>query len=184
MTATEYTDPIIIVDEADREIGIAEKLTAHEQHLLHRAFSIFIFRTHPTLALLMQRRALSKYHSPGLWTNTCCSHPKPGETIIAAGERRLEEELGMKVSLQSIGRFHYMAYFPNGLSENEIDHVLIGEAKPDQLILPNPEEVCEIRWMSLSEVKQAITETPQQFTPWLQSALAFTKTYFRQQGLI
>src|SRR3990167_52338 len=102
MTATEY---IILVDEADREIGTAEKLEAHRQNLLHRAFSVFIFRQGKQLELLLQQRALHKYHSPGLWTNTCCSHPRQGENIVAAGERRLKEELGIKAKLHPTRSF-------------------------------------------------------------------------------
>src|SRR3990167_3018254 len=104
MTATEY---VILVDEHDQEIGQAEKLSAHQKNLLHRAFSIFIFHRTPQLELLLQQRALVKYHSAGLWTNTCCSHPHPGETVIQAGERRLQEEIGIRTSLKDLGWFHY-----------------------------------------------------------------------------
>src|SRR5437763_15816865 len=112
MTATEY---IVLVDAQDREIGIAEKLSAHEKNLLHRAFSVFIFRQTPAFELLLQQRAMNKYHSPGLWTNTCCSHPRSGEEITAAGGRRLQEELGIVTPLKDVGWFHYNAHFPNGL---------------------------------------------------------------------
>src|SRR3990167_1504236 len=111
------TDQVILVDENDTAIGTAEKLAAHEQNLLHRAFSIFIFRDSPQRELLLQQRALGKYHSPGLWTNTCCSHPRPGEAILEAGKRRLQEELGLTSELSDLGWFHYNAHFPNGLSE-------------------------------------------------------------------
>ena len=131
MTATEY---VILVDQTDQEIGIAEKLAAHLENRCHRAFSIFIFRylNHPEQSpeLLLQQRAFDKYHSGGLWTNTCCSHPRPGEAVLAAGERRLQEEFGIPASLRALGWFHYIAKFDNGLTENEVDHVLLGEIHP------------------------------------------------------
>src|SRR5689334_15327319 len=124
MTATEQ---VILVDENDNPIGSAEKLAAHEQGgQRHRAFSVFIFRKRDELEVLLQQRASHKYHCPDLWTNTCCSHPQPGETITQAGERRLQEEMGIATPLTWVGKFHYIAHFDNGLSENEIDHVLVG----------------------------------------------------------
>ena len=173
MTATEYTpEYVILVDEEDNEMGLAEKLAAHEQNLLHRAFSIFIFRKMPHLELLLQQRAAHKYHSPGLWTNTCCSHPRVGETIIAAGERRLQEELGLITPLTHIGWFHYNAHFSNGLSENEIDHVLVGSLPADIDIISNPEEVQAYRWVTPENLYQELAAYPAQFTPWLEQALA------------
>ncbi len=119
MTATECIalEQVILVDEQDRDIGVAEKLLAHQKNLLHRAFSVFIFRQSPGshLELLLQQRALHKYHSGGLWTNTCCSHPRPGETVIEAGQRRLREELGVVTPLADNGWFQYNAHFSNGL---------------------------------------------------------------------
>src|SRR3990167_4634178 len=106
MTATEY---VILVNEVDQEIGVAEKLSAHQKNQLHRAFSVFIFQEN-SRELLLQQRAFHKYHSPGLWTNTCCSHPKLGESLIKAGERRLEEELGFTTSLKDLSWFHYIAH--------------------------------------------------------------------------
>lgn len=170
MTATEY---VVLVDESDQEIGLAEKIEAHRQNLLHRAFSVFIFReiAGHTPELLLQQRALGKYHSPGLWTNTCCSHPRDGENIIKAGERRLREELGITAELRDLGWFHYNAHFPNGLSENEIDHVLIGHIKPDQVFLPNTDEVHAVRWVTVKNLEKEIANNPDQFTPWLKQAL-------------
>jgi isopentenyl-diphosphate delta-isomerase type 1 len=168
MTATEY---VVLVDEQDGELGIAEKTVAHEKCLLHRAFSLFIFRDTPKRELLLQQRALHKYHSPGLWTNTCCSHPRPGETILAAGERRLKEELGLTAALIDLGRFHYTTHFANGLSENEIDHVLAGTVAADTLILPNPNEIHTVRWVTIEELNQELDNAPDQFTAWLASAL-------------
>ncbi len=168
MTATEY---VIVVDEKDKELGIAEKLAAHQQNTLHRAFSIFIFRDAAKTELLLQQRALTKYHSPGLWTNTCCSHPRPGENMLAAGERRLKEEFGIKTVLHDIGWFHYNVEFDNGLFENEIDHVLIGTVSAQTVIQPNPEEIHAYRWININTLRQQMQAQPQQFTPWLELAL-------------
>ncbi len=173
MTATEY---VILVDETDKEIGYAEKLEAHAKNQLHRAFSVFIFRQNSQWELLLQQRGLNKYHSPGLWTNTCCSHPRAGEDIIAAGERRLQEEVGIKAELKSLGWFHYNAHFPNGLSEHEIDHVLIGNVPNDILIQPNPDEIHDYRWITLEQLTHELANSPQQFTPWLKQALEIVKT--------
>lgn len=168
MTATEY---VVLVDTQDREIGTADKLTAHEQCLLHRAFSAFIFRKNPDLQLLIQQRALHKYHSPGLWTNSCCSHPRQGEPVIAAGERRLQEELGVVASLKDVGSFHYIAHFPNGLAENELDHVLVALVAADISITPNPDEVHTYRWCTLDQLSEELASHPDQFTPWFNQAL-------------
>jgi isopentenyl-diphosphate delta-isomerase len=169
MSATEY---VILVDKNDQEIGTAEKLTAHEKNLLHRAFSIFIFRREPRVELLLQQRAFSKYHSPGLWTNTCCSHPRPDESVLQAGARRLQEEFGISTDLKEVGRFHYNAHFPNGLSENEIDHVLIGEVPSDIQIHAHPDEIHAYRWVTVEELQEELRTKPQQFTAWLAKALA------------
>lgn len=168
MTATEY---IVLVDAENHAIGTAEKLAAHQLNLLHRAFSVFIFRTTPRLELLLQQRAHEKYHCGGLWTNTCCSHPRPGETVIAAGERRLQEELGFTTPLKDLGWFQYNAHFTNGLSEHEIDHVLIG--KIDESCHPNanPNEIAALRWITVEDLKQELATNPKQFTPWLAQAL-------------
>jgi len=175
MTATKRIafEQIILVDEHNREIGQAEKLAAHQQNLLHRAFSVFIFRETPsaTRELLLQQRALHKYHSGGLWTNTCCSHPRPDETVIAAGERRLKEELGISTSLNDLGWFHYNAHFSNGLSENEIDHVLVGRVPADIEVNPDPEEIHAYRWIAVDELEKELAEYPERFTPWLKNAL-------------
>lgn len=165
------TEHVILVDENDQPIGTAEKLLAHEQNLLHRAFSIFIFRASPRRELLLQQRALSKYHSPGLWTNTCCSHPRPDENMIAAGKRRLQEELGFSTDLKELGWFHYNAHFPNGLSENEIDHVLVGIISDDSVIKPNPDEIHAVKWVAIDDLQAELAKHPEQFTPWLKQAM-------------
>lgn len=174
MTATEQ---VILVDENDNPLGTAEKLAAHRDNLCHRAFSVFIYRKRPQLELLLQQRAANKYHSPLLWTNTCCSHPRPGEEVIEAGQRRLKEEMGMAIKLHSLGRFHYIAHFNNGLVENEVDHVLIGEGD-DQAIAPDPNEVKAYRWIALADLKNALNHEPQQFTPWLGKALEVVEEFF------
>jgi isopentenyl-diphosphate delta-isomerase type 1 len=171
MTATEQ---VILVDENDNPIGIAEKLRAHQENLRHRAFSVFILRKNPHLEVLLQQRADHKYHSAGLWTNTCCSHPRPGEDILAAGQRRLKEEMGIEAKLTNLGWFHYVAHFENGLVENEIDHVLIGNID-QSLINPNPEEVQNFKWISLQDLKIELAKNPSQFTAWLLPAIALVE---------
>lgn len=173
MTATEY---LVLVDEQDQEIGIEEKLSAHKKNLLHRAFSVFIFREKPQLELLLQQRAFNKYHSQGLWTNTCCSHPRSGESILEAGQRRLLEELGITASLKNLGWFHYNAHFDNGLSENEIDHVLVGSIPHDTKITPNVDEVYDYRWITFANLKQELLASPASFTPWLEKALKLVES--------
>lgn len=172
MTATEYlaASQVILVDERDQEIGTSEKLLAHQQNLLHRAFSIFIFRHNPQPQLLLQQRALHKYHSPGLWTNTCCSHPRPNESILAAGRRRLLEELGIATTLKNLGWFHYNARFTNGLSENEIDHVLVGHVPAEITITPSAAEIHTYRWITLPDLEEELAAHAQRFTAWFKQA--------------
>lgn len=172
MTATEY---VVLVDEQNNPIGQAEKLAAHAANLLHRAFSIFIFRELAEPELLLQQRALGKYHSAGLWTNTCCSHPRADENIISAGQRRLFEELGIRAELRDLGWFQYNAHFDNGLSEHEIDHVLVGTVPTDLIIEPNPAEVQAYRWITLGNLHAELDAQPQLFTPWLKQALGLVK---------
>lgn len=159
------TEQVILVDEFDNPIGTAEKLDAHRRNLCHRAFSVSIFRHRPHIEVLLQQRAGNKYHTPLLWTNTCCSHPRPGEDIIAAGQRRLKEEMGIDVPLTSLGHFHYIAHFDNGLTENEVDHVLVGEYDHDPV--PDKNEVEAFRWVALDDLKTELNTAPERFTPWL-----------------
>jgi isopentenyl-diphosphate delta-isomerase len=151
MTSSEQ---VILVDEHDHPLGTAEKLQAHQEGLCHRAFSVFILRINhaKNVEILLQQRAGTKYHSPLLWTNTCCSHPRPNEDIIAAGQRRLKEEMGIEADLESLGRFHYIAHFTNGLTENEVDHVLVGYCQDDEFH-PNQNEVEAYRWISFFDLK-------------------------------
>jgi isopentenyl-diphosphate delta-isomerase type 1 len=174
MTATEY---VVLVDKQDQPIGLEEKLIAHQKGLLHRAFSVFIFRRTPQLELLIHQRALHKYHSAGLWTNTCCSHPRSEEPIIAAGERRLVEEMGIKATLRDVGSFHYIAHFDNGLSENELDHVLIGETAHTTAVQQNPNEVRAYRWITPTQLQIELAAKPELFTPWFAEALTVAMTY-------
>ena len=155
-------EEVILVDTNDNPIGLMPKMEAHEKALLHRAFSVFILNKKGEL--MLQQRAIHKYHSPGLWTNTCCSHQRVGEGNIVAGNRRLKEEMGFSTSLEEIFSFIYKAPFENGLTEHELDHVLLGyyEDFPDT----NPEEVQSWKWMNLEEVEYEIRDNPQDFTVW------------------
>lgn len=160
-------DKVIIVDQNDNQVGIMEKMAAHQNGgTLHRAFSIFLFNKENQL--LLQRRALSKYHSGGLWTNTCCSHPRPGESIIEAGTRRMKEELGITCQLQEYFSFTYKASLDNELTEYEFDHVLIGDFAGEASL--NYEEVDSIKWLTLEEVKKLMIEQPNDFTVWFKIA--------------
>ncbi len=164
-------EQVILVNEKDEQIGLMPKLEAHEKGLLHRAFSVFIFNSKKEV--MLQQRALGKYHSPGLWTNTCCSHQRDGETSVEAGERRLQEEMGFTVPLKETTSFIYKAPFDNGLTEHEYDHILIGyyEDAPDL----NPDEVAAWKWMPLEEIKTAIANHPEAYTEWFK--IIFDKFY-------
>lgn len=153
---------VILVNEKDEQIGLMEKIEAHEKALLHRAFSVFIYNDKGEI--MMQQRAMHKYHSPGLWTNTCCSHPRDGEEVVEAGKRRLMEEMGFETDLEKRTSFIYKAPFDNGLTEHELDHVMIGHYNDDPVL--NPDEVADWKWMSLEEIKEGIKERPDQFTAW------------------
>jgi len=153
---------VILVDIHDNPIGEMEKLKAHVEAKLHRAFSVFIFNTKGEL--LLQQRALDKYHSPGLWTNTCCSHQRAGETNIEAGKRRLFEEMGFACELKEVFWFIYRADFDNGLTEHELDHVMIGQYDLSPEI--NPEEVAAYKWMTLEDVKSDMERNPEKYTAW------------------
>ena len=147
-------EQVILVDENDRAIGLMPKLEAHEKAVLHRAFSVFILNAKGEL--LLQQRAAHKYHSPLLWTNTCCSHQRQGEQSIEAGMRRLREEMGFEVPLKELFSFIYKAPFDNGLTEHEFDHVLIGYS--DELPVINPEEVADYQYRSLEYIQQDIAD--------------------------
>ncbi|MFD1063389.1 isopentenyl-diphosphate Delta-isomerase [Winogradskyella litorisediminis] len=162
---------VILVNEKDEQIGLMPKMEAHEKAVLHRAFSVFIFNDKNEL--MLQQRALHKYHSPGLWTNTCCSHQRDGETNLEAGKRRLEEEMGFTTDLKETISFIYKAPFDNGLTEHELDHIMVGHYQSEPNI--NKEEVEAWKWMHLEDVKTDIKQNPEVYTAWFK--IIFEKFY-------
>lgn len=165
-------EEIILVNENDEAVGTMEKMEAHQKALLHRAFSVFIFNSKNEM--LLQQRAMKKYHSGGLWTNACCSHPRPGESTKAGAERRLSEELGFTAELKKIFHFTYKHLFENGLTEFEFDHVFIGHY--DGNIFPDKDEVSDYCFMSFDEIESSLKSHPQKFTPWLHIAWPLLKS--------
>ncbi len=162
---------VILVDKNDNQIGLMPKMEAHEKAVLHRAFSVFIINAKNEL--MLQQRAMHKYHSPGLWTNTCCSHQRDGESNIAAGKRRLYEEMGFETELKETISFIYKAPFDNGLTEHELDHVMVGHYEQAPEI--NLDEVSDWKWMDIGAVKLDITNNPAQYTAWFK--IIFEKFY-------
>ena len=160
---------VILVNEQDEQTGVMEKIQAHESAVLHRAFSVFIFNRAGDM--LLQQRAFTKYHSGGLWTNACCSHPKPGEETLAGAKRRLKEELGFDTDLNKIFHFTYKADFSNGLTEYEFDHVFAGTYSG--AISPNVEEVSNYAYYPVLEIENDLTLNPQKYTAWFH--IAFPK---------
>lgn len=169
-------DPVILVDEKDNEIGTAGKLEAHRKGLLHRAFSIFVFNSKGEL--MLQQRADTKYHSGGLWSNTCCSHPLPGEPVAMAAHRRLNEEMGFTTKLEKCFSFIYKEKLDNDLTEHEYDHVFIGYSEGPPLL--NPQEVQDWKWMDVEMLKKELDETPARYTVWLK--IVFDKVYEYVKG--
>jgi isopentenyl-diphosphate Delta-isomerase len=169
-------EEVILVDEYDTPVGVMEKMEAHRKALLHRAFSVFIFNRKGEM--LLQRRALSKYHSGGLWTNACCSHPRPEEDTRQAAGRRLSEELGFVVPLEKIFDFTYRSAFDNGLTEYEFDHVYVGYY--DQDVHPNPEEVSEYRWLSPEAVQAELAASPSAYTSWFHLAYPLVREWWKE----
>lgn len=153
---------VILVNEEDTPIGLMEKIEAHEKALLHRAFSVFILNEQNEI--MLQQRAADKYHSPLLWANTCCSHQREGESNTAAGQRRLQEEMGFQVPLKELFHFIYKAPFDNGLTEHELDHVMVGHYNQDPVL--NPEEVADWKWMSIEAIKTDMEAQPELYTAW------------------
>lgn len=162
---------VILVNEKNKQIGLMPKMEAHEKAVLHRAFSVFVFNNKNEL--MLQQRALHKYHSPGLWTNTCCSHQRDGETNIAAGKRRLGEEMGFVTDLEESISFIYKAPFDNGLTEHEYDHVLLGTYEGEPKI--NKDEVADWKWMHIEDVKEDVKNQPHLYTEWFK--IIFDKFY-------
>jgi isopentenyl-diphosphate delta-isomerase len=154
---------VILVDKSDRAVGTEEKIKAHELGLLHRAFSVFVINNKHEL--LLQKRASHKYHSPGLWTNTCCSHPAPGEALQIAAEKRLLEEMGFTCSLSWLFKFMYKASFENNLIEHELDHIFLGEYNANPI--PNPQEVDDWRWENIDSLRIDLKKNPHQYSFWL-----------------
>jgi len=168
---------VILVTPDDQPLGAEEKLKAHLEGKLHRAFSVFIFNSQGEM--LLQRRALHKYHSPGLWSNACCSHPRPGEDSEAAAHRRMKEEMGFYCHIERAFQFTYKAEFDNGLTENELDHVFIGEY--NGVVQPDREEVAEYRWIDADSLKKDMQENPEQYTYWFRVVLDKVLKYYRRK---
>jgi isopentenyl-diphosphate Delta-isomerase len=155
-------EKVILVNEQDQPIGLMGKLEAHEKAILHRAFSVFVLNEQNEI--MLQQRAAQKYHSPLLWTNTCCSHQRAGESNIEAGTRRLFEEMGFSTEMKELFHFIYKAPFDNGLTEHELDHVMIGRYNGKPNI--NPEEVASWKWMSIEDIKSDMKSHPEAYTVW------------------
>ena len=174
------TDHIVIVDENDLEIGVGEKLLVHLHGIQHRAFSVFVINAKGQL--LLQRRAMDKYHSAGLWTNTCCSHALPNTDIETVVHERIQAEMGFDCPIQWLFKFSYKVGFENGLIENEIDHVYLGfyDGNP----LPEPSEVCEWKWLSFAEIVNEIEQKPEDFTYWFRHVFqTFVSEYNKLNNL-
>jgi isopentenyl-diphosphate delta-isomerase len=164
-------EQVILVDKNDNQIGTMPKMEAHEKALLHRAFSVFIFNKKGEL--MLQQRAAHKYHSPLLWTNTCCSHQRVGESNVEAGKRRLQEEMGFSTDVKEVFSFIYKAPFDNGLTEHEFDHVMVGNFDDEPNL--NPDEVAAYKWMSLEDVKSDMENNPSIYTEWFK--IIFKESY-------
>jgi len=158
---------VILVDKNNSIIGKEDKLIAHKKALLHRAFSIFVFNNKEEL--LIQRRALSKYHTPGLWSNTYCSHQQPGESTLSAANSRLFEEMGIVCEFHEIGQIYYKFKLDEDIWEHEYDHILIGNY--NGTVTPNPKEVLKYRWISLESLKTEMSLNNRIFTPWFKIIL-------------
>lgn len=164
---------LILVNEEDEEIGYCEKMNAHINEYLHRAFSLFIYNKTDN-KLLIHKRALGKYHSGGLWTNSCCSHPKYGENLIDSVIRRTKEELGLDISsyidnLREVGKFHYYKKFTD-CAENEIDHIFMLTIYKQPMLDVDPDEMDDVQWKNINEIVQKLAENPDQFTAWFPQA--------------
>ena len=166
-----HEEKVILVNEKDEQIGLMPKLEAHKKAVLHRAFSVFVLNSKNEI--MLQQRAHHKYHSPLLWTNTCCSHQRDGETNIQAGTRRLEEEMGFVTNLKELFNFIYKAPFDNGLTEHELDHVMIGYYNDEPKI--NLDEVERWKWMTIEEVQLDMQNNPDIYTVWFK--IIFDKFY-------
>ena len=166
-------EKVILVDKEDFQLGLMPKMEAHRKGVLHRAFSIFIFNK--SNSLLLQKRSKLKYHSPGLWTNTCCSHQRDGESTIEAARRRLNEEMGFNVDIKEIFSFIYKANLKNGLTEHEFDHVLVGHTDLNPKI--NIKEVEDWKWVDMSFLEQDLDRNPNIYTEWFKIIFKKVKRY-------
>lgn len=166
---------VVLVNESDEMTGVAGKMEAHEKGLLHRAFSVFVFN--PDGEMLLQQRAIDKYHSGGLWTNACCSHPAPGEKTEAAARKRLQEEMGFDIPVAKCFDFIYKAGFDNGLTEYEFDHVFVGEY--DGPVNYNSEEVMDYRFERMDKLRNALEEQPAQYTAWFRVAFGEIEKWWK-----
>jgi isopentenyl-diphosphate delta-isomerase len=162
------TTAIVLVDSDDRPVGTTDKFSAHRSGALHRAFSVFVFDARGRI--LLQRRARTKYHSGGKWANSCCGHPTAGEPTVAAAERRLWEEMGIRSRLAEVGTFVYRAELDDGLIEHELDHVLVGHHAGTPH--PDPREVEAWRWAPPPDIHKSLQDTPEEFAVWFERALA------------
>jgi isopentenyl-diphosphate delta-isomerase len=171
---------VILVNESDEAIGTMEKMEAHVKALLHRAFSVFIFNRKGEM--LLQQRSDNKYHSGGLWTNACCSHPAPGEDTAEAASKRLQEELGFITPLKRAFTFTYRADFENGLTENEFDHVFTGVY--DGEIFPDKDEVKDYTYKPVEEIEESINLQPWKYTPWFLIAFPELKKRVEASGAV
>ncbi len=169
-------EKVVLVDKDDNQIGLMPKMEAHQKGILHRAFSIFLLNSENQI--LLQKRSSNKYHSGGLWTNTCCSHPRDGENIINAGKRRLSEEMGINTDLIETFKFTYKAKLENGLTEHEYDHVLIGKYNGNPIL--NEDEAEDYKWVSLEEVKKDIKKNEKDYTVWFIIAFDYFYKNFKK----
>jgi len=172
------SEEVILVDTNDNALGTMEKLAAHQAGQLHRAFSVFIFNSKGEL--LLQQRAHDKYHSAGKWSNTCCSHPRPGEQNMDAAKRRLMEEMGLGCELRYGFNFVYHAGFSNGLSEYEFDHVFFGDT--DELPLIDPAEVADFAYVSPEQLKNKLKQEPDEYTEWFKICFENVMEHYQKQG--
>jgi isopentenyl-diphosphate Delta-isomerase len=168
---------VILVNANDEPQGVMDKMGVHRLGLLHRAFSVFIFTSKGEM--MLQQRALDKYHSPGLWSNACCSHPQPGEGTLQAAQRRLREELGFECPLKKLFHFVYKADFDNGLTEHEFDHVFVGQY--DGTVHFNANEVKDICYKDLKSIKQSLETHPQKYTVWFHTAFPRIESWWKEQ---
>ena len=169
-------EKVILVDKNDNQVGLMPKLEAHEKGILHRAFSVFIFNN--KYQLLLQKRASSKYHSGGLWTNTCCSHPREDEDTLDAANRRLNEEMGIKTSLRKVYDFIYEAKLDNNLIEHEFDHVFYGLYDEDPII--NKDEVDDFKWIDMETLNDSIIKNGDNYTVWFKIAFEYFYNYLKK----